>query len=73
MMNELREQLYAMMDEATNELARRNPEACGALLGTPIWKEYRTAENAAGDANDIKNLGNYLRRMRHLLDQMASM
>jgi hypothetical protein len=73
MLKELREQLYAMMSEATDELERRSPEQCNSLLGTPTWKAYRDTEIAAGDTTDIKSLRVHLERMRHLLDQIIAL
>jgi hypothetical protein len=72
-MKELREQLYAMMEEATNELVRRTTGACGALLGSDLWKEYRDAERVAGGTSDPRILTWMLQRMRHLLDQISSL
>lgn len=72
MLKERREHLYALMNEATTELERRTPEQCNDLLGTGTWKAYRSAEKAASDTRDADTLGALLKRMRHLLDQIAS-
>lgn len=72
-LSDLREELYTMMNEATDEIARRAPEACAAMPGTETWKEYRQAENIAGDTRDPRVLKLQLLRMRQLLDQINTL